>query len=237
MMASRFIFSTAPSDAVRLEAETQGQAFLTQVRDFLDGDGGGGAGAGLGPLTRAVLQALPADATAEERAITVAGAMLGFPPTVHGNFVRIIDRWQTSSQLWSLQQQLLPQLQAHANDAVALHGAIGQAMADAVVDAMREGPIPETIWRTPAHGGVTVAGKAPKRPDDPIVLGLASAVKDRAAPPELMFGGTFGNAFHACPGYAMAVGVLSGMLAALLAAGQWRTTGSSMQLLLVKPGR
>jgi hypothetical protein len=85
-----------------------------------------------------------------------------------------------------------------------------------------------TIWRRLADKPDT---------DPPVVLGLASAMKDPDAPSTLMFGGDPGKAPHACPGYEMAVGVLCGMLAALLAAGQWRTTGSAMQLLLVKPGR
>lgn len=222
MMTSRFIFSTWPSLEVKTQATEQGKAFNQAVRDFL-----GDPSAKRGPLTEAVLKALPATATDEDKPNTVAGVMLGFPPTVHGNFVRTITRLQETRELWALQRRLQPHLVQHAANPPALFDEIDGALADALLKTMRQQPVPETIWRLPADPEATQR----------VVLGLASAMKDPDAPPTLMFGGDPTQALHACPGYEMAVGVLCGMLAALLAAGQWRTTGSTMQLLLVKPGR
>lgn len=222
MMTSRYIFSTWPSPEVEAQASGQGQAFKRAVQAFLDDPL-----AKKGQLTTDVLAALPATATADDKVNTVAGVMLGFPPTVHGNFVRTITRWQETRELWALQRELQPHLVQHASNAAALFANIGTPLTKALLKAMRQQPVPETIWRLPADPDATL----------PVVLGLASAMKDPSAPPTLMFGGDPALAPHACPGYEMAVGVLCGMLAALLAAGQWRTTGSTMQLLLVKPGR
>lgn len=222
MMTSRYIFSTWPSPEVEAQATGQGQAFKKAVQAFLDDPV-----AKKGQLTTDVLAALPATATADDKVNTVAGVMLGFPPTVHGNFVRTITRWQETRELWALQRELQPHLVQHAADEAALFAQIGKPLAEALFKTMRQHPVPETIWRLPADPTAT----------QPVVLGLASAMKDASAPPTLMFGGDPALAPHACPGYDMAVGVLCGMLAALLAAGQWRTTGSTMQLLLVKPGR
>ena len=67
------------------------------------------------------------------------------------------------------------------------------------------------------------------------MLGIASALTDPRAPHQLMFGGSRSGALkttHACPGYAMGLGVLLGLIAGLLDAGTLRPTGSPVLLML-----
>ena len=93
------------------------------------------------------------------------------------------------------------------------------------------------VWRT-AASEASIDGQVPTDPARRVVVGLASAIAD-GGDLMLMFGGDRSAnppPPHACPGYAMATGVLLGVLSALLEAGTLRPTGSAIQLTLIPPG-
>ena len=158
--------------------------------------------------------------------------MLGFPPTVHGNFLRTMETLIRTEALWPLQQRLLEERSATPDNFQRATGVLFGPL----VETMRKRPLPEMIWRTAADGA-NVGGTAPTDPDKRIVVGLASALSDSNVDHSLMFGGTRTagpyKTLHACPGYDMAIGVLLALLSGLLEAGELRPTGSSVGLTLI----
>jgi hypothetical protein len=230
---------------VKKQGPEQGQAVLQAFKDLLARPAP--ALGTLGTQIRDTLAREMPDAPPDLLARTLAGVMLGFPPTVHGNFVRVVGSWIDDRTLWSLQQQLRdalakqPPLPQPLEPAVVLQAKLARArevLAAPLLATMGKRPVPEMIWRTAAKGA-SVAGREPDDPDRRVVLGLASAVAGPDPDRMLMFGGKRGAAGappHACPGYGMAIGVLLGLLSGLLEAGTLRPTGSSIQLTLIPPG-
>jgi Dyp-type peroxidase family len=243
LTTSRYIFSSRPGIEVEAAAKPEGMAVLDAFKFLLQKqkeketrkENGSLLGA-LGTSIRTELQRLPGvkrGGNDELVARTIAGVMMGFPPTVYGNFLRIATGWILTRELWDLQHQL-------DESRASRQGEFDRARAvlfDRLMKTMSEKPIPETIWRT-AVNGAKVNGKAPSddAADKMVILGLASAMKD-GADHSLMFGGSRSDeknkTVHACPGHGMAVGVLLGMFSGLLEAGELRPTGSTVQLTLM----
>jgi hypothetical protein len=152
---------------------------------------------------------------------TIAGVMLGFPATVLGNLVTVLVKWVGTLKLWDLQQDM-PVLSPPTHDQPAT-----RLLRDAFLATMREAPVPYVVWRTDL-------GDMKDGPPDTaeamdayleahrVVVGLGSAMDD-GGDSMLMFGGARQDGelktVHACPGYAMAMGVMVGCVAALLTAG------------------
>ena len=236
LATSRYVFSPLPSDAVRDDAMKQGDAVLQAFKALL------ARGGRLGPLAQDIkerLQHLSSVQSGDAEflvARTIAGAMLGFPPTVYGNFLRTMDNWLTSGALWDLQQRL-------AERKTELPDEFKRAQAvllAPVITTMRRRPIPEMIWRTACEGAALNGERIPAKTQ--VILGLASAMNDTTttADDSLMFGGhrdpnNPNKTVHACPGYGMAIGVLLALLSGLLEAGELRPTGSRIQLTLIPP--
>ena len=249
LTTSRYVFAPHPNPTVAQQGQDQGaavrQAFaalLQQPQPQL-----GRLGTAIrDELAKAALPGAAPDLL--ER--TLAGTMLGFPPTVHGNFVRVVGRWIDDRSLWSLQQQLADARAAQAAPAPAadpqaaeqarLQAALLRAqavLARPLLHTMALRPVPEMVWRT-AASEASIDGQVPTDPARRVVVGLASAIAD-GGDLMLMFGGDRSanpRPPHACPGYAMATGVLLGVLSALLEAGTLRPTGSAIQLTLIPPG-
>jgi hypothetical protein len=237
---SRYIFSSRPSDEVEKAAIPEGEAVLKAFKSLLERENDRKDKSSLlgtlGTKIWAQLNNLPRDNRDDHNdliARTIAGVMMGFPPTVYGNFLRIATGWISTRELWDLQHQL-------DESRAGQQGEFDRARAvlfERLMETMSEKPIPETIWRT-AVNGAKVNGTAPSEgaPDKMVILGLASAMKD-GADRSLMFGGSRSDkenkTVHACPGYGMAVGVLLGMFSGLLEAGELRPTGSTVQLTLI----
>ena len=179
----------------------------------------------LGKLAQNIRTGLGAHASDAEFALSVAGVLLGFPPTVQGNFIRTMETWIKDESLWLHQQALFEQ--GGAPDA---HAPARAALREALFATMRERPVPEMLWRTPVRHG-----KPDFAPGSRVVLGIASALTDPLAPKELMFGRddpAKAPTVHGCPGYDMAMGVLLAMIGGLLNAGTLRPTGSPVLLIL-----
>ncbi len=235
LATSRHIFSPQPSDAVRDDAKKQGDAVLQAFKALLAGGGR------LGQLAQDIkerLQHIPSVQSGDAEflvARTIAGVMLGFPPTVYGNFLRTLDNWLTTGALWDLQQRL-------AERKTELPDEFKRAqtvLLDPLIATMRKRPIPEVIWRTACEGAVLNGEPVPAKTQ--VILGLASAVSDTTtADDSLMFGGhrdpeNPNKTVHACPGRGMAIGVLLALLSGLLEAGELRPAGSRIQLTLIPP--
>ena len=217
LSASRYVFTPHPTPTVKEAGETQGQAVLAAVKKWL-----AGKPEKLPDAIVAIKQNLhPADD--ETLAVNIAGILLGFPPTVQPNFLRVLEKWlQDGASLWELQQDLFD---AWGQGPLS-HDRASTALRERLFATMRGDPVPGMLWRRSKRGG-----------KDPVVLGIASALTDEKAPDVLMFGRDSGDdpantTLHGCPGYRMAMGVLLGMIAGLMKAGTLRPTGSPVLLIL-----
>ena len=102
-----------------------------------------------------------------------------------------------------------------------------------LIAQMRKAPIPEMIWRRRNERGASdvvlgLAGVMQEEPkaDERLMFGGARTAKDAKTPDPL-------KTAHACPGYAMATGVMLGMIATLLLRGSLRPTASPTIVTLV----
>ncbi|RZU02947.1 Dyp-type peroxidase domain-containing protein [Rivibacter subsaxonicus] len=226
LAVSRYVFSPRPANTVKNRALAQGplvkKAVLNMLQQFDMGIGNPT------PLVAAIRAALGSDL--ERQASTIGGAMLGFAPTVIANLVPVLFVWTESRALWTLQQTLLsaaPAVSYVSADAV---------LRSALLSTMVLAPSPNAVWRTAMQAGALGVAGCPVR--ETVVLGLSSALQD-GGDPVLLFGGSRApnhpaHTLHACPGYKMAVGVMLGCAAALMAAGSLRATPDRRVLMLSK---
>jgi hypothetical protein len=224
--ASRYIFSPYPRQAVVDEGQKQGKAVHAAVLAWLKGGGP------LGTLAISIQIGLGgATVTPQILAPHLAGILLGFPPTVQGNFIKTIDSWIETGALWELQQALAE----CAPQGNASYAQTNKALRTTLLGTMRKRPVPEMLWRSPVEKDGRVNTETKHR----VVLGIKSALIDDTAPSELLFGrdasGAAAKTAHGCPGMDMAMGVLLAMFAGLLQAGTLRPTGSPTLLILTQP--
>ncbi|HSW03100.1 hypothetical protein [Aquabacterium sp.] len=218
---SRFIFSPHPRPEAVKDGPLQGQAVLKAVQQMLD------ERRWLGPLAADIQKGL-AHRGGKIVADAIAGVLLGFPPTVHGNFLRTMESWIDDKALWHWQQRL-----AETETAVPdPFQRAEQVLFEPLMQTMRKRPVPEMLWRCPVRDGQVVFDEKQR-----VVLGIASALTDPAVGHELMFGGSRDPdseiwGLHACPGYGMGVGVMLALIAGLLEAGSLQPTGSPVLLML-----
>ena len=230
--ASRYIFSPHPRPNVQQAGQVQGQAVLAAVKTWL-----ARSDTQLGTLALKIKAGLGVVGNGSDEALAhgLAGVLLGFPPTVQGNFLKSMDSWITEESLWDGQQALY---EASPGKSVSYEQA-RVALRDFIFSGMRRNPVPGMLWRSPVRNGVVDTDESKR-----VVLGIASALADKDAPRELVFGRDRDGAtptVHGCPGYAMGMGVLLAMTAGLLKAGTLRPTGSPVLLILtpntpVQPG-
>ncbi|MEO8059300.1 MAG: Dyp-type peroxidase [Burkholderiales bacterium] len=242
LTASRFIFAPHPRPNVDRDGPPQGKAVLVAVEALL------ASGRPLGTLAITIRDELtnvvPASELQDVVARNIAGVLLGFPPTVHGNFLQtmkaLIEKEEQplpegepkQETLWDFQQRLA-NVPAEVTDR---YERAKQALRKPLLATMRKKPVPEMLWRCPVVKGAVVHDESQR-----VVLGIASALTEAGAPDELMFGGSRDSKSgykteHACPGYGMGVGVLLALLAGLLEAGTLRPTGSPVLLMLTPRG-
>ena len=224
--ASRYVFSPHPSrDDVARIAKPQGQDFARAVEALLDAGVPAHA-----TLTKAIVDAMQSQA-AGLRARTVAGVMLGFPPTVLGNLLTVLVAWNPSRRLWDIQHELMALSTAGQLD----HAHVQRTLLPVLLATMSRSPVPFMDWRTAAAD--TQLHGCPINAGEHVIVGLGSAVQDPSANKMLMFGGERaageGKTRHACPGYGIAVGTMLGCISALLTAGALRPTPDPRVLTLI----
>lgn len=224
--ASRYIFSPHPRDEIASDGQVQGKAVLDAVDRWL------GTNPSLGKLAESIKSSLPKAAGTGKDSLSHAltGVMLGFPPTVQGNFIRTMETWIEDQALWRHQQSLFDERSQTDDPFMQAQNALRKAL----LATMCERPVPEMLWRSPKKKGAVDLNHTNR-----VILGIASALTDKSAPRELMFGRDEPNAttktIHGCPGYAMAMGVLLGMITGIMKAGTLRPTGSPVLLILTPP--
>lgn len=176
----------------------------------------------------AAVEGLPG-APADLAARTLAGVMLGFPPTTHANLLTVLGAWVQTRKLWELQPLWRegPELPTAPGDARRYTAAVAR-LRPALVATLNQHPTPFQIWRRALAGhrlgGVEVAA------GEVLVVGLGAATQQDPLRHHLAFGGDRadpdGPPPHACPGYGMGMGVMLGVIAAVLDAGTLRATGA-----------
>lgn len=226
---SRMVFGAHPHNRITAEGMLHGPMVLQAVKAALADGASPGLVARLRPALAALGDTWGEDLLERE----IAGLLLGFAPTVHGNFLTVMKNWIEGGQLWTLQQDLAERIASAGTGLQTARAALARVM----LDTMQDEPVPPMVWRRPVVKG---------RPDadaPPVVLGLASAIQslppqEQAQRDALLFGGDYfapGTdhwGLHACPGSKMALGAMLAMAAALLEAGTLRPTGSPVLLML-----
>ncbi|HEX6691709.1 MAG TPA: hypothetical protein VF110_11240 [Burkholderiales bacterium] len=221
---SRYIFQPNPAKQVGDYAKAQGRALHEAVRQFA----GAMKGKVSGKLSKALFRIIPDDD--DRLASTLIGVMMGFLPTVDGNFRSTLLQWLADGTLWRLQADLR-----------AAPGPIDFARAQSVLlgalkAGMQKRPVPDIVWRTAKvkHD----LGPVAVHPGDKLAIGIVSSTQDKLAAGKLdvypVFGGKRGpdGPTHACPAYEAGMGVLLGMVSGLLEAGTLRPTPVTLTVLL-----
>jgi hypothetical protein len=223
LTVSRYIFSPHPMPPVEDPARPHGELILKAVKELL-----AEAAAGKRELTGLVKDIVNTSAlrgNADLQAKTVAGVMLGFPPTVLSNLVTVLIHWIETLELWEFQQDM---------PAPVDYNGAKNLLRDPFLKTMRRKPIPYAIWRTAMTD--KPLGDLDSKQGCPVVVGLGSAVDgDGDGDSMLMFGGARSGplkTIHACPGYEMAMGVMLGCVAGLLTAGALARTADPRVLVL-----
>jgi len=237
VFVARLNFGAHPSPTEIRLGTLRGQAIRNAVRKHVDATPDGSHLKGLSELIfrKLVTEAKdPKDPAAREEAVnTIGGTMLGFGPSTHQHFVQVVRDWIDPSRsggttLWDLQALLLAEGAAAAPTLAAAQ----KVLREPLVAQMRREPVPGIIWRE--KPGTTMATGDPEPPK--LALGLHGLMNDADAE-TLMFGGALDASHplfgvHACPGHGMAIGVLLGVLSALLNAGTLKRTPSSTIVMI-----
>ena len=233
LTVSRYVFGPHPTPAVTHLAAGDGERVLAAVTQML----AKAKPDDLPKLVKAIVAADGIKGNGDLPARTVAGIMLGFPPTVLGNLVSVLMKWMAAPRLWELQQDWRADGDYDAAKAL---------LEKPFLRTMMEDPTPYAVWRT-AKTEQPLGQPAPA--NRKVIVGLGSAVwkdpQDHPALTEadletqrhmLMFGGSRGagefHGTHACPGYGMAMGVMLGSVARLLQAGALAPTPDPRILIL-----
>jgi hypothetical protein len=220
---SRYTFQPHPGDAVRREGEAHGQVLLQAVENLISAYAPDPPPLGwLGRrLFAALFPNLPPPSAISQFATTYIGVMMGFLPTVDGVLRGVLNEWVQERTLWDHQAALM------RRGASPGYAAAAQVLREPLERSMHRRPVPELVWRTviARHTLGQAAAQVELQPGDQVVVGIASALQEAQAENQpdldLLFGGgrtapPGAGPLHACPGQAMAMGVMLGALTALL---------------------
>ena len=240
---SRYIFQPWPNGNVKDYAQRMGKALTRALGTFLAPHRAAqtapqnryGKDA---PLTRAVLDALPERTDDGLAARTLSGMLMGFLPTVDGNFRLSLNEWLRDGTFWSLRAAWAA---APADAPADLLAKAHAVLMPALARSMQLRPAPELVWRTAT--AETSIGREKVHRGDVVVVSLVSAahqcLADNKTDLSIVFGGSrcpvhrpgqatdaapavapataaAAHPTHACPGYGAGMGVLLALLAGLI---------------------
>jgi len=225
MYVSRHVFGPEPRPEVSELGMAAGKTLKEQtaqwLRDMKE------AGKPLPDLSAKIVAAATpfvSDADPDFVERTLAGIILGFAPTVLGNVEVGYGGLVYTRALWSLQAVWSPGQDPFA--------AAGQVLRPALTKTLVQAGVPASVWRIAASD--TQIGEVKVAKGQRLIIGLVSAMTQN---PDhfTAFGGprpevSSDPTIHACSGYNMGMGVLQGLLAALLEAGVLRPTASPLAL-------
>ena len=137
---SRYVFGPQPGPVVEQVASAKGQGLQRAVREWLE------TNPALPAISQAIKDSLSEAAKLDPDIVprTLAGIMLGFPPTVHGNQVSSLAAWVVTKKLWDLQQDWLGVAPAAADQVYAR--AVATLRPTLLATMMRQ-PVPAAVWR------------------------------------------------------------------------------------------
>ena len=226
---SRYLFQPHPGAEAAAVGEAHGQLLRDSVRDMVRLNWQ--QPAALGTLGQSIHRALgrlePSPFAAQDLvARTLIGVMMGFLPTVDGNLRGLLFDWLDNGSFWDLRRRLAAALAAPdplpASEWALTYAVLRQPLAR----ALQSRPVPDTVWRTVVQAHTI--GEVHLQPGEVVVVGIGSALHQRQLDDDASLSALFGGdrrdpgqnsaPLHACPGQAMAMGVLTGALAALMAA-------------------
>jgi len=248
VLAARHIFGAHPTNIESAKGTTQGDLIKKGVVAFLRSQEWQNLAGGEAMLAKDIERRLKGE-TPEVVAQTIAGVMLGFAPSTHGNFVNLLRAWSERTAdvtLWDLQTALLeakPSIETGKG-----YEAVRDTLRAPLIAQMRMEPIPATVWREKT-GSTKPDDKKPE--PEKIVIGLHGVMQHEGMHEMVMWGGVLGGfvppdtmpdlpgdidlrTVHACPGYGMATGVLLGIFSSVLLAGTLLSTPSPL-ILKIKP--
>ena len=227
---SRYVFQPVPGTCPMRLGWRYGQALRTAVRQFAQDHHTAktlpktpsGAPAVVGQAIFNDPRARFADPTAPDTdwiARTFVGALVGFLPSVDGNFRATLNEWLRDEDFWRLRTEWA------RHTATDSFSKANDVLLKPMERTMQLRPSPELVWRIAKKphrlGGEDI------RVDDRIVVAIVSATQQDLleGKPGVMpvFGGERspqgpqpGNPVHACPGYNAGMGALLGMYSALM---------------------
>ena len=208
---ARFLFQPDPGPMERQFGIAHGRVLRDAFQELVSR---GRKSAPSGPLAKALFNAFP-DASQNDLLVrTLIGVLVGFLPVVGGSLRACVFEWIQDGTLWELQGAFPTAGEPSYDDVRGL-------LEDRLRRTMQRSPVPEMVWRTAvsphALGAVDVQS------GDRILVGLGSAAQEalQAGTTDCvpLFGGdrrVVPHPTHACPAYAMGMGVLLGMLAATI---------------------
>lgn len=220
---SRYIFQPRPGTDVQDYGRRIGMALTAAIARFIAPYRAAGTvpqtpAAADAPVARAILTAFPGAQFDGLTARTLCGALIGFLPTVDGNFRLSLNEWLRDASFWSLRTawSARQDLAAFARAEALLQGPL--------VRSMQLRPSPELVWRQATRGGLRI-GEVEIHQGDLIVTSLVSAAHQCLASGSSDVSAVFGgdrraagghHPTHACPGYEAGMGVLLGLFSGLL---------------------
>jgi len=225
---SRYFFQPQPGKTVKEFGQSYGHS-LTQAMTALV-TRWRTEGAPAAPVAQAIFGMPGASTDLISR--TMVGAMMGFIPTLDGALRLVLNEWLRDGDFWALRERwervAVAEEAARAagtaentqNKANTLLQKATDTTQAALVKAMQLRPMPELVWRITAQD--CQLGPLVLKRGERVVLSIASAMQQALAEGSsdvfAMFGGDrlMAPDSHACPGYAAAMGALSGALTALL---------------------
>jgi cytochrome P450 len=208
---SASVFKPKPDCMVSMAGQAMGQLLKGAVTQFIAKHRAAGT-VPTAELSRAIFEEFPNDDDLIGR--TIIGVMMGFLPTTYFNLFFAVLEWRTTGMFATLQQRL------KENNEPAFERALA-VLREPLMQAMQRKPMPDAVWRTAARahtlGGVQV------NPGDLIHIDIMKATQadQQAGTTDVfpIFGGNRNatpHPQHACPGYALAMGVMLATVNALL---------------------
>ena len=210
-----------PEFLVALTGQRLGQILKEEVTKFV-GERRSPANPLQGVLSRAIFSAFPNTSDQDDIiARTMIGVMMGFLPTVEGNVIATVRAWQKDATFTVLQQHFAtsPEPDLFLRACAVLKVPLQHAM--------QLNPVPNAVWRT-AVKEHTLGDTNPVQvhPGDKVSISIASATREDLANKITDVFAVFGgdrrehpHPTHACPGYAIGIGVMLGIIAGLMLPG------------------
>ncbi len=211
--ASRFVFQPQPTAAVDAIASREGQRLKAALDDFVAPYLEKKQPKWPSPLARDIFQALKKDKLEDAFASVLIGGLLGFLPTVQGNFLVATRDWLREGDFWRVQNAYLAARRSGRSEAEAAFSVIAPWLAR----TMARRPVPAMIHRRATRD--LMLGEVAVEAGQTLVVGLVSAAAERDFEDvSWVFGGAYYGSprvTHACPGRKLGMGTLLALIAAL----------------------